>query len=105
MFKNFSIKKGDEFAFAVTFKNLTQEPSEIWFGVKQDLNQENYDLLLSLHDGIEKISGYQYSVRISPERCNELVNENYTYDLRFKIDNTIKTPLSGKMVVSETVFN
>ena len=105
MFKNFKVKKGDEFGFAVTFKNLSQNPSEIMFGLKKDLRQEDYDLLLTIGNGIERIAGYQYSVRISPEQCDKLINENYTYDLRFKIDNTIKTPLSGKMVVSETVFN
>lgn len=105
MYKNFSIKKGDEFAFAITFKNLSQEPSEILFGLKRDYDQEEYDLLLSLGSGIEKLSSNQYSIRISPEQCEELSEENYTYDLRFKIDNTIKTPLSGKIVISETVFN
>lgn len=105
MFKNFKIKKGDEFAFAVTFKNLSEEPSDIKFGVKKDYRQEDYDLLLEIGAGIEKLKDYQYSVRISPEQCDKLINENYTYDLRFKIDNTIKTPLSGKMVISDTVFN
>lgn len=104
MNRNFKIKKGDEFSFSVAFKNLTKEPNEILFGVKSEYNNKDYDLLLKVGEGIQRLDSYKYVVRISPEECNKLKINNYVYDLRFKIDDTIKTPLSGKLIISDVVF-
>ena len=105
MTKNFIIKKGDEFSFLVTFKNLTKEPSMILFGLKHIINQTDYDYLLSVGNGIEKVGNYQYSVRLSGDDTDKLLLDNYCYDLRFKIDESVKTPLGGKLILNETVFN
>lgn len=105
MTKNFIIKKGDEFSFTVTFKNLTKEPSIILFGLKHFINQEEYDYYLSIGNGIEKISDYEYSVRLSGDDTDKLSYDNYCYDLRFKVNETVKTPLGGKLLINETVFN
>lgn len=105
MVKNFIIKRGDEFSFTVTFKNLTKEPDELLFGLKQYISQDDYDDYLSIGNGIEKIDNFIYSVRLSPEQSDKLACDNYTYDLRFRIDQTIKTPLSGKLSLRNTVFN
>lgn len=105
MVKNFIIKRGDEFSFTVTFKNLTSEPDELIFGLKQYQNQEDYDDYLSIGKGIEKLGNYVYSVRLSPEQSNALIHDNYAYDLRFRINQSVKTPLSGKLSLRTTVFN
>lgn len=106
MYKIFKVKKGDEFGFNVTFKNITKEPKDILFGLKVNVAQPNYDLILSLSEGqIRKIKDYQYSIVLDGKTTDRLGLKNYNFDLRFMIDESVKTPFSGKLILTETVFN
>ena len=104
--KNYTINKGDEWGFNVTFKNLTIAPENILFGLKTDFNQEEYDVIKTLKDGdIVPNGNLKYTVRLAPEDTANLPYENYNYDLRYVTDGRVKTPLGGRITITPTVFN
>lgn len=106
MHKNYVVKKGDEFSFNVTFKNLNTEPDNIMFGLKEDYNNTSYDYLITLTEGtILKISDYKYTVKIPASITEILPFENYNFDLRFKVGETVKTPFYGRLTITPTVFD
>lgn len=103
--KNYTIKKGDEWGFNVTFKQLNIAPENILFGLKVDYNQENYDVIKTLKDGDIVPNGEKFTVRLSPEDTEKLPYENYNYDLRYITDGRVRTPLGGRITITPTVFN
>lgn len=105
MHKNYVVKKGDEFTFNVSFNNLSTPPDDILFGLKEDYENENYDFLTTLSNGIIKISDYKYTIRIPASKTKELPFENYNFDLRYRIGETIKTPFYGRLTLVPTVFD
>ena len=106
MHKNYIIKKGDEFSFNVTFKNLSRVPDDIMFGLKEDYENEHYDFMISLSEGtILKIEDYKYTIKIPAEVTAKLPFENYNFDLRFKVGETVKTPFYGRITITPTVFD
>lgn len=63
------------------------------------------EYLPTIYNGnITKLSDTKYQITIPSEDTLKLDIDNYVYDLRIKINNTIKTPLSGKIFVKDTVF-
>lgn len=54
--------------------------------------------------GITKISDTKYQINIPSSDMQKLDAKNYVYDLRIKVNSEIKTPLSGKLMIKETVF-
>ena len=106
MHKNYVVKKGDEFSFNVTFKNLNTEPDDIMFGLKEDYTNTSYGYLITLTEGtILKISDYKYTVKIPATVTEILPFENYNFDLRFKVGETVKTPFYGRLTITPTVFD
>lgn len=106
MHKNYTVKKGDEFSFNVTFKNLNTPPDDIMFGLKVDYANTAYDYLITLSEGsILKITDYKYTVKIPATVTETLPFENYNFDLRFKVGTTIKTPFYGRITITPTVFD
>lgn len=105
MHKNYVIKKGDEFTFNVTFKNLNTSPDNIMFGLKDDFNKPNYDFYISLQDGTILVNGNTYSIKIPASVTEALPFENYNFDLRFKVGETIKTPFYGRITLTPSVFD
>lgn len=103
MVKNFVIKKGDQLAFTITFTSATPATA-MEFGVKKNYSDEIYTIIKSLDDGITKLSDNKYQVIVPSSDTNRLDIENYVFDLRLKIGGVIKTPLSGKLMVKQTVF-
>ena len=100
----FQVKRGDQFSFIIYFKNLNQDLSTIKFGVKEDYSGS---ILLEkeLDDGITKIDTQHYSVNFSPQDTLSLEAGLYLFDLRYTIGDTPKTPLSGYLLLNESVFN
>lgn len=94
--KNFTMIRGDTVRFFLSFKNLDEDPDEIWFSVR-----ENYDapyiFQKSLDDGITPDNEGGYLVHIAPEDTQELTAGQYIYDLELKIGEDITTPLMGKI--------
>lgn len=104
MLKVFQVKKGDQFSFIVYFKNLNQDLTTIQFGLKEDYDKP---MLVdkSLGDGIVKLDQKHYQVNFSTSDTAGLEAGMYVYDLRYTIGSTPKTPLSGYIIINDTVFN
>lgn len=105
MLRVFNVKRGDTFCFTITFKNLTEDLDTFVFGLKEDYNDVTYVIEKSLGDGIDKISAGKYRVTFSAEESADLEPNQYIYDLRFTLDDIVNTPLSGYLIIEETVFN
>ena len=104
MLKVFQVKRGDQFSFIVYFKNLNQDLTTIHFGLKEDYDKP---MLIdkSLGDGIVKLDQKHYQVNFSTSDTSDLEAGMYVYDLRYTIGSTPKTPLSGYLIINDTVFN
>lgn len=104
MLKVFQVKRGATFSFIVTFKNLDQDVSSMTFGLKEDYE---FPMLIekTLGDGITKIDGNKYKVDFSYTDIIDLEAGMYVYDLRYTIGDTPNIPLSGYIVVNDSVFN
>lgn len=105
MLKVFSIKRGSTFSFIVTFKNLDQDVDTMDFGIKEDYEDEAMSIEKSLGDGITKIETGKYKVDFSTTDIMSLDAGMYVYDLRYTIGDTPSIPLSGYIVVNDSVFN
>ena len=105
MLKVFSVKRGSTFSFIITFKNLDQDVSSMDFGVKEDYSDESMQIEKSLGDGITKITTGKYKIDFSNTDIMSLDAGMYVYDLRYTIGDTPSIPLSGYIVVNDSVFN
>ena len=103
MVKNFLLKRGDQLAFSITFTSATPVTA-MEFGVKKKYTDDVYTIIKYLGNGITKISDIKYQINIPSSDMQKLDAENYVYDLRIKVNTEIKTPLSGKLMIKETVF-
>lgn len=104
MLKVFQVKRGATFSFIVTFKNLNQDVSSMTFGLKEDYDKEML-VEKTLGDGITKIDTNKYKVDFSYTDIIDLEAGMYVYDLRYTIGTTPAIPLSGYVIVNDSVFN
>lgn len=104
MLRIFNVKRGDTFSFIITFRNLQVDLDTFVFGLKRDYDDAEMVVEKSLGDGIEKIETGKYRVDFSATESQALEPDQYVYDLRFTIDSVVGTPLSGYLVIEETVF-
>lgn len=104
MLKVFTVKRGSTFSFIVTFKNLNQDVTTMDFGIKEDYG---LPMLIekSVGNGITKIETGKYKVDFSTTDILSLDAGMYIYDLRYTIGDTPSIPLSGYIVVNDSVFN
>lgn len=105
MLKVFSVKRGSTFSFIITFKNLDQDVDTMDFGIKEEYEDEVMAIEKSLGDGITKIETGKYKVDFSTTDIMSLDAGMYVYDLRYTIGDTPSIPLSGYIVVNDSVFN
>lgn len=105
MLKVFSVKRGATFSFIITFKNLNQDVTTMNFGVKEDYTDESLVINKTIGDGITKIETGKYKVDFSTTDILLLDVGMYVYDLRYTIGDTPNIPLSGYIVVDDSVFN
>lgn len=105
MLKVFSVKRGSTFSFIVTFKNLNQDVTTMNFGVKEEYTDESMIINKTIGNGITKIETGKYKVDFSTTDILSLDAGMYVYDLRYTIGDTPSIPLSGYIVVSDSVFN
>ena len=105
MLKVFSVKRGSTFSCIVTFKNLNQDVTTMNFGVKEDYEDELLVFNKTIGDGITKIETGKYKVDFSTSDILLLDAGMYVYDLRYTIGDTPSIPLSGYIVVNDSVFN
>lgn len=104
MLKVFQVKRGDQFSFIINFKNLNQDLTTIKFGLKEDYDQPML-IEKSLGNGITKIDTTHYQVNFSSSDTEGEEAGMYVYDLRYTIGSTPRTPLSGYLVLQDSVFN
>ena len=104
MLKVFQVKRGATFSFIVTFKNLDQDVATMTFGLKEDYDKATL-IEKTLGDGITKIDDNKYKVDFSYTDILNLEAGMYVYDLRYTIGDTPAIPLSGYVIVNDSVFN
>lgn len=104
MLKVFQVKRGATFSFIVTFKNLDQDVATMTFGLKEDYDKAML-IEKALGDGITKIDDNKYKVDFSYTDILNLEAGMYVYDLRYTIGDTPAIPLSGYVIVNDSVFN
>ena len=104
MLKVFQVKRGATFSFIVTFKNLNQDVASMTFGLKEDYDKTML-IEKTLGDGITKIDDNKYKIDFSYTDIIELEAGMYVYDLRYTIGDTPSIPLSGYVIVNDSVFN
>lgn len=104
MLKVFQVKRGATFSFVITFKNLDQTISTMDFGIKEDYEDESMLIEKSLEDGIVQIDSNKYKVDFSTTDILSLDAGMYVFDLRYTIGSTPSIPLSGYIVVADSVF-
>lgn len=104
MLKVFQVKRGATFSFIVTFKNLDQDVDTMAFGLKEDYDKTML-IEKTLGDGITKIDDNKYKVDFSYTDIMDLEAGMYVYDLRYTIGDTPSIPLSGYVIVNDSVFN
>ena len=104
MLKVFQVKRGATFSFIVTFKNLNQDVATMSFGLKEDYDKEML-IEKTLGDGITKIDDNKYKVDFSYTDILNLEAGMYVYDLRYTIGDNPAIPLSGYVIVQDSVFN
>lgn len=103
MIKNFIVKKGDQLSFSITFTS-SLPISDIEWGIKKEYTDEVYTILKTLNNGISKVSDNVYAFVLTSSDTDNLDYLNYPYDIRVNVNGVIKTPLSGKLFIKETVF-
>lgn len=101
MIRNFLPKKGDQIGFTMTYPMAVNFTS-FELGVKCDYTDEDFVIYRNLGNGITKINDFTYQIIIP---TNALDLETYVYDVRTIYEGVPKTPLSGKIIVKDTVFN
>ena len=104
MLRIFNVKRGDQFSFTVTFTNLQEDLTTFVLGIKEDYDDVQMLLTKSLNNGITKIATGKYRIDFTPQETGGLTPNQYVYDLRFTLGNTVFTPLSGYLNIEETVF-
>ena len=104
MLRIFNIKKGDEFSFTVTFKNLTEDLTTFTMGVKSNYEDANMLITKTLNNGITKIATGKYQIDFTPAETGALSPNIYVYDLRMTLGSVVYTPLYGYLNIQETVF-
>lgn len=104
MLRIFNVKRGDQFSFTITFTNLQEDFDTFVMGIKANYEDEQMLITKSLEDGITKIDTGKYRVDFTPEDTAGLEPNQYVYDLRFTLEDTVFTPLSGYLNIEETVF-
>lgn len=103
MLKVFQVKRGGTYSFIITFKDPDTVIDTMTFGLKED-----YDTSMliekTLGDGIILLEAGKYKVNFSVTDILGLEAGMYVYDLRYTVGDTPNIPLSGYVVVNDSVF-
>lgn len=101
--------KGDTYALAIKFKNITEDLRTAYFSVKENPDDEPL-IQKSLGAGIDKIDdrGYKnektYKFQIQPaDTVNLEPKVQYLYDIQVSVGNVVKTVLHGVFLLGSTI--
>ncbi len=104
--RDISMVRGDTLSFGFQITGLEgQEPDEIYFSCKENLEDVEYIFSISLGNGIEKRSYEQatdtltYGVRVAPELTEDVEFGKYFYDLQLDINDDVLTLMKGKLSI------
>lgn len=109
---NFKIEytRGDTYALQMTFKNVTQDLTQAFFTVKENIDDEQPLIEKTIGAGITKINENFYKQQIvyklqlqAEDSRNLQVDFPYLYDLKIAVGNVIKTAISGNFIVKHNV--
>lgn len=100
---NFTMIRGDTFAFAVEIEGLDQDLTTAYFSCKADPSDENYLFQKSLGSGISKVETGKYRVRVAPADTQNADAGVYRYDLEIGANGDIFTILRGKLKIVEDI--
>lgn len=96
--REISFTRGDTYVIVFEIKNLEGTLDEAYFTCRKDKLRETPILFqLSLDNGINDLGENKYQVVISSEMTKDLAPSSYYYDLQLNINDTVKTPLKGKL--------
>jgi len=104
MLKVFQFKRGGVAGLIISFKSMNQDVTSMSLGIKEDYDKTML-IEKTLGNGITKISTGKYKVDFSYTDIIGLEAGMYVYDLRYTIGDTPSIPLSGYIVVNDSVFN
>ena len=101
---------GDTLAFGFQIQGLEgDEPDEIVLSVKENLEDDEALITVSTDDSIV-LRSYDsvndiltYTVRIPPQKAQELATGRYFYDLVAYVDNDVITMMKGRLAVDYSV--
>ena len=101
-FTNFSMVKGDTFAFGIEIDGVdTLEAA--FFSVKKNKYDNSYAVQKSIGDGIYQVDDGVYGVRVAPDDTKNLDAGFYYYDLQIQVNLDVFTVLIGELEIVEEV--
>lgn len=98
--KDIKVTRGDTFGFNFDIKDgegLEPTLDAVYFSVKETPEDDDYTFQKTLTNGITRLTGGGYYVRIDPSDTQDLDKDKYYYDLQVNIDDDVYTPLKGKL--------
>ena len=87
--------RGDSLSFGVELEGLDQDLDFAYFTCKKSYDDENAVFQKSIGDGIYKLSQDHYGVRIAPDDTENVVPDEYYYDLKIGVNSDVFTILRG----------
>lgn len=99
---NIKMVRGDTLAFGVEFEGLNKDLETAFFTCRKSY-EGDIVFQKSLTDGISKVSGGQYRVRIAPNDTKSINAGRYYYDFQIGVNSDIFTLLKGVLDIEHDV--
>nr|DAR54804.1 MAG TPA: hypothetical protein [Caudoviricetes sp.] len=100
---NIKITKGDSFSFIFEVENMEQELKTAYFTCKNNADEKAKLFQKSLTNGITKLEGGKYIVKLSPRDTELIEVGQYPYDLQIGVDDEIYTIIKGNLMIDYDV--
>ena len=104
--QNISMVKGDTLSFGFQIQGLEhQEPDDVFFSCKADLESESYIFQKTLEDGIvirsydSENDIYTFGVRVAPDDTSSQECGRYFYDLSIHVNDDVLTLMRGMLEI------
>ena len=101
--KDFTMVRGDTFAFQVTISGLSAEVTSIYLTAKKRGADGAAVFQKSLEDGITPAGTNVWNIRVAPEDTADVAAGRYVYDLQIGIGADVYTVLMGTLQLTQDV--
>lgn len=102
-YENLYMVRGDTFRFTIEIEDLNVPLSAAYFSCKKNKDDEEYIFKKSLGDGISEVqrteTSRQYEIVVAAEDTEDVVDDNYFYDLQIVVGDEVFTPLLGVLKI------